>query len=208
MAALRLMGKRQVGEMQPSELVVTILLSELAAIPIQDNSLPMATSLISAAMLIALEIFNSVLAVKSNRWRVFTQGHSLLVVKDGVPDLKMLKNLRISLDDLMEALRQKDVFNLEDIAYCIVETTGKISVLLKSDALPVTVKDMQIQKQDSGMPFVLVYDGQVIPGHFALANMTRRRLDTLIKAQKIPLEDIMLLTVDKAGQVRVLPKEA
>ncbi|MDR2647975.1 MAG: DUF421 domain-containing protein [Oscillospiraceae bacterium] len=207
MAAIRLMGKRQVGELQPTELVVTILLSELVAIPIQDNSIPMATSLISAAILVGFEILNSIFAVKSNRYRVFTQGHSIQVIKDGKPDLAQLKNLRISLDDLMEALRQKDLFDISQVQSCIVETTGKISALPKPAQRGVTIKDLQLQPKDDGIPVVLVYDGQRIPERLADAGLTLPQLEAIIKKQKTPEKSIMLLTMNKSGDVFCVPKE-
>jgi len=145
--AIRLMGKRQVGELQPTELVVTILLSELVAIPIQDNSLPMATSLISAAMLVSLEIFNSLLAVRSKKFRAFTQGTSVLVIDKGRLDFNQLQELRISFDDLLEALRQKDVFEISQVKTCYVETNGQISVELKPAYQPLTQDSLPLPKK-------------------------------------------------------------
>ena len=129
--AIRLMGKRQVGELQPTELVVTILLSELVAIPIQDNSLPMATSLIAAAVLISLEIIGSVVAMRHKGFRDLTHGHSIVVIDKGKVDFNQLGNLRIPFDDLLEALRLKDVFDIAEVKTCYVETNGQISVLAK-----------------------------------------------------------------------------
>lgn len=136
--AIRLMGKRQVGELQPTELVVTILLSELVAIPIQDNSLPMATSLISGAILISLEILGSVIAMRSKKFREITQGNSVPVIAAGNLDTNQLRNLRITLDDLQEALRLKDVFDITEVETCVVETNGQLSVQLKPEFRPIT----------------------------------------------------------------------
>ena len=141
--AIRLMGKRQVGEMQPTELVVTILLSELVAIPIQDNSLPMATSLIAAAVLISLEILSSVIAMRSKGFRKLTQGSSMLVIDKGRVDFGQLHNLRITFEDLLEALRQKDVFDVAQVLTCYVETNGQISVELKPAYQPLTPDFLQ-----------------------------------------------------------------
>lgn len=141
--AIRLMGKRQVGELQPTELVVTILLSELVAIPIQDNSLPMATSLISGAMLISLEIISSVIALRWKGFRTLTQGNSVIVVDKGKVDFNQLSNLRISFDDFLEALRLKDVFDITQVNTCYVETNGQISVELKPQYQPMKKGDQQ-----------------------------------------------------------------
>ena len=139
--AIRLMGKRQVGELQPTELVVTILLSELVAIPIQDNSLPMATSLVSAAMLVSLEIVGSLIAMRSKKFRMLTQGNSVTVIDKGRVDFNQLNNLRIPFDDLLEALRLKDVFDIAQVENCVVETNGQISVELKPRFRPLTRED-------------------------------------------------------------------
>ena len=139
--AIRLMGKRQVGELKPTELVVTILLSELVAIPIQDNSLPMTTAIIAAAVLVSLEIISSVISVRSKAFRTVTQGSSVAVIEKGKLDTNQLANLRIALDDLLEALRQKDVFDITQVQTCYVETNGQISVELKPRFLPLTKED-------------------------------------------------------------------
>jgi uncharacterized membrane protein YcaP (DUF421 family) len=135
-AAIRLMGKRQVGELQPTELVVTILLSELVAIPIQDNSLPMATSLIAAAVLVSLEILSSVISMRSKGFRTLTQGNSVPVIDKGRVDFNQLSDLRITYDDLLEALRLKDVFDITQVDLCMIETNGQISVQLKPEFQP------------------------------------------------------------------------
>jgi len=135
-AAIRLMGKRQVGELQPTELVVTILLSELVAIPIQDNSLPMTTSLIAAAVLVSVEILGSVIAMRSKGFRKLTQGNSVPVIEKGRVDFNQLRDLRITYDDLLEALRLKDVFEITQVDLCMIETNGQISVQLKPEHQP------------------------------------------------------------------------
>ena len=140
--AVRLMGKRQVGELQPTELVVTILLSELVAIPIQDNSLPMATTLIAAAMLISLEIFSSIIAMRSPGFRALTQGRSALVIEKGRVDFNRLQDLRMSFDDLVEALRLKDVFEISEVETCFIETNGQLSLDLKPQFKPLTPGDI------------------------------------------------------------------
>ncbi|MCL2195625.1 MAG: DUF421 domain-containing protein [Oscillospiraceae bacterium] len=139
--ALRLMGKRQVGELKPTELVVTILLSELAVMPIQDNSLPMTTALVAAAVLVSLEIISSVIATHSTRFRKVTQGSSIVIIQKGKLDLNELANLRIAYDDLMEALRQKDVFDITHVQTALMETNGQISVELKPEHQPLKKED-------------------------------------------------------------------
>ncbi|MCL2532374.1 MAG: DUF421 domain-containing protein [Oscillospiraceae bacterium] len=141
--ALRLMGKRQVGELKPTELVVTILLSELAVMPIQDNSLPMTTAIIAAAVLVSLEIISSVIATFNARFRKVTQGSPVVIIDQGELDQAELTNLRIAYNDLMEALRQKDVFDITQVQTAIMETNGQVSVELKPEHQPLKKEDLQ-----------------------------------------------------------------
>ena len=128
---LRLMGKRQIGQLQPAELVITILLSEIAATPMQDNDISMLNSVVAIMILVSLEIIMSAISLKSMSFRGLLQGNSIVIIKDGVIDPGQMKRLRFTLDDLLEALRQKDVFDIEEVEYAVVETNGTLSVLLK-----------------------------------------------------------------------------
>ena len=145
---IRLMGKRQIGELQPSELVVTILVSEIASIPMQDNSIPILNSVIALFVLVAFEIFSSALSLKSHKIRSYIQGHPVIVIRNGVIDYKALKKLRMTVNDLVSALRQKDVFDFSQISYAIFETNGKISVLLKPEYRNSTAADVERYPKD------------------------------------------------------------
>ena len=148
---MRIMGKRQLGELQPTELVITILLSEIAAIPMQDNALPLGNSIVAVLLLVALEVINSVVVLKSSRCRSFLQGNSIVVIRDGVIDQKQLKRLRFTMDDLFDQLRQKDVFDISDVRYAIVETNGQLSVMLKPEKETVTAEMADIQNETKGL---------------------------------------------------------
>ena len=138
--AVRLMGKRQIGELQPSELVITILISEVAAIPIQDNSLPLITAIIPVMILICLEIFFSVMNMKSMTMRNVFSGKAVIVIKNGEIDQKKMKSLRFTIDDLLAALRQQEVFDIDEVDTAIVETNGQLTVYPKANSQPLTQK--------------------------------------------------------------------
>lgn len=196
---MRLMGKRQIGELQPSELVVTILLSEIASIPMQDNRVPILNSLVALFALVAYEIFSSVIGLKSNKLRSAIQGHPVIVIRDGKTDIKALRKLRMSVGDLMSLLRQKDVFDISVVSYAIFETNGKISVLLKPESRNSTVKDLGISPPDDGMPFAVVCDGKIIEDTVRQSQIEPDKIKKLILSSKIPLEEIMIMTVGKDG---------
>ena len=131
--AVRLMGKRQISELQTSELVVTLLISDIAAIPMQDTGQPLSSGVIPIAVLVMCEIALSVFMLKNMRFRRFVCGKPIVVIDDGKIDQRAMRALRMSTEDLSEQLRQRNVFSLQDVAYAIIETNGKMSVIKKPD---------------------------------------------------------------------------
>ena len=204
---MRLMGKRQIGELQPSELVITILISEIASIPMQDNRVPILHSVVALLALVAYEIFSSALSLKSNRLRTLIQGHPVIVIRDGKIDMKALGKLRMTVNDLISLLRQKDVFDISQVSYAVFETNGKISVLLKPESRNSTAKDLGLMPEDGGMPFAVVCDGKIIEGTLAESEFDISKVNKLIISSKIPIERIMILTVDKNGISYIAEKD-
>ena len=204
---MRLMGKRQIGELQPSELVITILLSEIASIPMQDNRVPILHSIVALFTLVSYEIFSSALSLKSNRLRALIQGHPVTVIRDGEIDMKALGKLRMTVNDLISQLRQKDVFDISQVSYAVFETNGKISVLLKPENRNSTAKDLGLSPTDFGMPFAVVCDGKIIEETLEESGLDISKINKLILSSKMPVEKIMILTVDKNGISYIAGKE-
>ena len=195
----RILGKRQVGELQPVDLVLTFLLSEFLSISIQDTQAPLINTLIPVMLLIGLEILVSVLSMKSIRLRTLVQGNPLPVIRNGKLDQKQLKQLRFTVDDLLEALRKKDIFDISEVQYAIVETDGTLSVLLKPESRAPQNSDLQTTPVDNGMPCLVISDGQVIHTPFKLCDMTDQKLENILKKNKIRAEHILLMTADRGG---------
>ncbi len=204
---MRLMGKRQIGELQPSELVVTILLSEIASIPMQDNRVPILHSIVALLTLVSYEIFSSVLSLKSQKIRSVLQGKPIIVIRDGKIDIKALKKLRMSVNDLISLLRQKDVFEVSQVSYAIIETNGKISVLLKPENRNSTAKDLNICPADSGMQFAVICDGILIKETAEDSPLSEEKIRSLVLSSKIPMENILIMTVNKDGVAYIAGKE-
>lgn len=206
--SVRLMGKRQIGELQPTELVITILLSEIAAIPIQNNTIPLINSLVPLMLLVGFEILSSVIGVKSVRFRKITDGNPFIIIKDGVIDQKKLKQLRLSTDDVLSALRQKEVFDLSEVEYAVMETNGAVSVLLKAQSRTATVKDLDLTpKADNGFLYPVITDGKIMGSHLAAANYSKKKLSAELKKYKLTESEILLMTVDKNGKASIIKKE-
>lgn len=206
-AAVRIMGKRQIGQLQPAELVVTILLSEIAATPMQDNDIPMINSVVAIAVLVSLEILMSVVSMKSIRIRGLLQGNSVILIRDGKIDQKQMKRLRYTIDDLLEALRAKDVFDVTDVQYAIAETDGTLSVLLKPEKMAVTASDMKIKTSDKGLSSVVVMDGKIIKSDFRDCDLSDEALGKIISGTGVKLSDIFLMTIDKNNNYVLVRKE-
>lgn len=205
--AVRIMGKRQIGQLQPAELVVTILLSEMAATPMQDSDIPMLNTIVAVLVLTGLEIIMSVISMKSIKLRSLLQGNSIVLVRHGIPDQKQMKRLRYTIDDLYEALRAKDVFDIADVEYAVAETDGTLSVLLKSSKQPVTKEDSGIKASDDSVPFVAVSDGKIVVRHLSECGMDSDKIKRIVKVSGIPMERIFLLTVSKNGKTNIIEKE-
>lgn len=203
---VRLMGKRQIGQLQPTELVVTILLSEVASMPLENTDIPLINSVLSVFLLASLEIISSAVALKSGRYRRAVEGNAVFIIKEGKLDIKAVKKLRYSIDDLMEGLRQKDIFDISDVEYAVVETSGNLSVLLKSDKIPLSPRSIGEKPEENGIPAVVIADGKYIYSNFFLCRTSREKIDKILKKDKIPVEKIMLMTLDKKGNKFIVPK--
>ena len=206
-ASVRIMGKRQIGELQPTELVITILLSEVAAIPMEDSEIPIINSVIAISLLVAFEIIISVINMKSYKFRSIIQGNSVIVIKNGEIDQKQLKSLRFTIDDLLESLRQKDIFDIEDVQYAIAETNGTLSVLLKNENKPATLKNLNIKESRSALPCLIISDGRILRKNFQDCNMTDEKLMKILSEKNSTVDSTLVLTADLYGNITLIKKE-
>ena len=204
--AVRLMGKRQIGELQPGELVITMVLSEIATMPLQDSDFPIISGITLIFLFVTLELFSSFLAMKFRPYRTMMQGHSVLIIKDGQLLKKNLSMIRYSTDDLMEALRLKDVFDIADVQYAYIETNGSVSVKLKKEAEPVTAKDLNVPCRENTLPCLVISDGKIIKRDFDLCSMTQEKLQKILKKNNLTVSEVFLMTADKQGNNYIVRK--
>ncbi len=206
-ASVRVMGKRQIGELQPSDLVVTLLISQIISIPIQDTDIPLVNTLIPIFLLVGFEIITSVFNMKSIKFRTFMQGHPVVIINDGVLNQKLLKELRFTVDDLLESLRQKDVFDISQVQYAIVETNGQISVLLKAEHDTVTRDDLKLEPDLQGFKCPVIIDGKIVTQNFKICNTTIEKVEKTVKKEKLQIKDVLLMTIDARGNHTIIRKE-
>lgn len=203
---VRLMGKRQLGELQPGELVVTILISEIAAAPIFDNNVSILGTIVALLLLVSFEIVGSVIAMKSIRFRLLSEGNPITVIRKGKLQLQELKKLRFTINDILAALRQKDIFNIEDVENAIIETNGTLSVMLKADKLPLT-PETKNKKKEQTMPCPVIIDGRIVKTAFNDCNITMDEVKKKIEKEKLSQDEIVLMTIDENKKCYVITKK-
>lgn len=206
-AAVRLMGKRQIGQLQPAELVVTILLSQIAATPMQDNDIPLMNTLIAVMVLVGVEILISYFSMKNSRIRAVLQGNPVMVIRNGQLDQKELKRIRYTVDDLMEALRGKDVFDISSVSCAIAETDGSLSILLTPDEQTATAKQVGNVPSDGDYPYVIISDGKINRADFAGAGLTDSKFKRIMDGLNAKPNDVFLMTVKRSGGINLIRKD-
>lgn len=204
---LRLMGKRQLGELQPAEFVITILISNIASLPIEDTNIPMILGLIPVFVLVAFEVIVSTLSLSSKWFRSVMSGKPVIVIYDGQIDQEKLKQLRFSIDDLMESLRQQGVFRVQDVWYAIVETTGKVSVMQRFEARNVTPADLSLSGEQEQPPAVVVSDGQIIRSALPICNMTEEQVEDAARKKGVSISQVFLMTATPDGEIYLVKKQ-
>lgn len=204
-AVVRFMGKRQIGELQPSELVITIILSEVASMPLEDIDTPLIPSILLVFLLACFEVISSDLSVKFPFFRKLLQGNPLLVIKKGKIIEKNIRAIRFSMDDLTESLRLKDVFDISSVDFAYIETNGSLSVKLKKDYRPPTKSDEN--SVDGVIPYLIVDDGKIIVRDLDKCNMSKEKIENILKKKKLEISDILLMTADINGDINVIRKQ-
>ena len=204
--SIRLMGKRQLGELQPSELVVTILISNIATLALEDIEIPLLHGVLPILALVCYEVLASWISLKSIRFRRWISGSPKIIIQNGIIDQEMLKTLRFSVDDLMTALRMSGVFFIEEVQFAVVETNGSVSVYQKSAYQPSEKQDMNAVQPCCDPPQTIVADGKLREKTLSEIGLDKQWLETVLHREKISIKDIFLLTADKSSKYQIIPK--
>ena len=206
--AMRLMGKRQLGELQPEELVSTILISNLASISIESEEVPVTASLIPLFLIAALELLGSILSFRSQKFFNLMSGRPKTVILNGQIDQKALRMLRLTTADLMEALRGKDIFDPRDVSYAIIETNGTLSAALRPERQPATLADLRLAARQTQATIPFVLDGQVLEDNLHSCGKDRAWLERTAQANTLLPEEILLLVGNDTEDYFLLKKES
>ena len=198
----RLMGKRQLGQMQPFELVLTLIIADLATIPMAEVSVPVLHGVVPLLTLVVLHFILTLISRSSHFFSKIISGKPVIIVNPKGIDYKAMKKLNLSTDDIFEALRGAGYFNISQVQYAIMETNGKVSVMPKAEYAPLTNGDLKTNTNESFLPIVLVSDGKMIKENIELAKISQGEIEDIINknSKGASVKDVLLLTLDRTGE--------
>lgn len=200
---IRIMGKSELSEMSPFQLVVIFMIAELAAIPIESPSVPLINGIAAIFALMFLQTFISTLSIKSERLKNFINGRPSILIDKGEINQKELRNLRITLNDLQEQLRLKNVSAMSDVEYAIMESNGELSVILKASQKPVTCSDIGLEKDDGSLPVVIISDGVLYKRNLYRMRWQESDLIELLNKHHLTYKNVFLAFTDSKGHLHI-----
>lgn len=204
---MRLMGKREIGQLQPFELAIAIMIADLAAVPMAETGIPISNGIIPILGLLVMHLIISFLNLKSMKIREILCGKPAILIYRGKIDEKVLKKERFTLNELQERLRSSNVVNLGDVEYAILETSGQVTVIQKPDKRTTTPKDFNIMPEYEGIPYDLVVDGKVMDKNLTAIGRNYVWLRKQVEKFKITPEEALVVTIDGKGQIFCQKKE-
>ncbi len=207
-AVIRLMGKRQIGQMEPAEFVVTMLVANLAAIPMQDGGIPLYSGIVPIVTVLGVELVLSGLSMRSVKLRRLLCGKPVILIENGCILQKNLRSTRVTLDELTELLREKDVLDISNVQYAILETNGNLSVFPFPKFRPASAMEAGIEAKKQSLPYTIIADGYFYRENLLLSGKNERWLRRTLREYNTTIDATWLLTVDGTGKVLWIEKEA
>ncbi len=204
--ALRLMGKRQIGELQPSELVVAIMISDLATVPMSEVGVPLLYGIIPIFTLVISEIMISYISLRSEKVRILLSGRPQILVRNGKLCFKEMKKCRVNIDDLIEELRKAGYYSLSEVETVILETGGSITVIPTPGAMQATLDDLNIKKEATKLPFIYIADGKIRTNELERSGKSQKWLGSMLKKSGISSADEVFIMMEDSNQKIYLQK--
>lgn len=207
---LRLTGKRQIGELEPIELVLTMLLSDLASVPMQDFGIPLVNGVIPIVTLLAMSMLLSCVSLRNVRFRTLICGKPAIIIRNGRLQQDAMRHNRLTLDELFEELRTQGVTDISDVKYAVLETGGQLSVLLRTAAQPATPKQMRLDCEDDVfLPTVIINDGRLLRGNLRQTGHDEAWLQAQLSENGVDApSQVFLLSIDERGEIICIVKDS
>ena len=201
LVVMRLMGKRQIGELQPFELAISIMIADLASVPMTELGIPLTNGIIPILGLLVMDLLISWLNMKSINFRKVVCGKPSILIYRGKIDEKQLKKERFTINELQERLRGNDIFDIADVEYAILETNGEISVITKPEKRNLTPEDMKIKVEYDGIPYDLVVEGKVMHNNLKNIGKNEKWLNNELKKFKTKSDNVLIATINGKGEI-------
>lgn len=205
---MRLMGKRQIGELEPSELVLTMMISDLATVPMQDFGIPLLAGVIPILTLLSLSMLLSQLSLLSLRFRELMCGTPSILIRNGKLQQDAMRKNRYTLDELLEQLRGQGYVSVDEVRWAVLENSGQLSILPWARQRPPTAEELGLTPEEDELPFILINDGRIVRRNLARSGRNEAWLQKELRRTGHSAGEIFLLTVDGSGKVLCIPKEA
>ena len=205
---IRLLGKRQLGQMEPSEIVVTMLVADLASIPMQDGAIPLLSGLIPILTVLGLELLLSSLSLRSIRFRKLLCGRPVILIENGKILQDNLRRTHVTMDELSSHLRLKDVLDIQTVQYAILETNGDLSVFPFPTEKPASAREAKVRTKPQYLPVTILSDGRLLHENLKKAKKDGAWLRRVLQERSATVEGTWLLTVDDGGNVYYIAREA
>ena len=206
-AIIRLLGKRQVGQMEPSEFVVTILIANLASVPLENKEIPISGGLVPMGIVFVCELLISWLCLKNIRLRRLLCGKPVILIENGRLCRENLRRTRINLDELSGHLREKDVLDMSTVQYAILETNGSVTVFPYAWSQPASARDAGVEAEEQELPYTIISDGRLLRQNLAMARKSELWLQDKLHAEGCAQKDVLLMTVTEKGLVRIFRRD-
>lgn len=205
---MRLMGKRQIGELEISDLVTTFLISEIASLPITDSEIPLSHAIIPIVTLLALEVAISMFLSKFPRFKFLFSARPSTIIRDGILQKKALEDARLSFDELFSQLRQQGYDDISEIKYAILEQNGNITVIQKADCKTPSAKQLGLTPLETGLFHIIIERGRINAHGIKEIGYSKKKLISILEKQDYKVKDIYLMMINDAGDTRIIPKES
>jgi len=201
---IRIMGKRQVGEMQPFELVITLIIADLATVPMAETTYPLVHGIFPIITLCCIHFLLSFLSRKNTTIRKIINGKPVILIDPNGINYDNLKESNMNFSDLQEGLRNQGYFNLDEILYAIIQTNGTISILPRAEYAPLTANDVKLNKEQSSLPIIIIAEGKKMEENLKLANIDDEKLKNIIKDEGFKsIKEILIVTIDTDGKMYI-----
>lgn len=202
MIALRIMGKREIGQLSVFDFVVSVMLAELSTLPMENTNIPITRSLIAIGALVVLQLLVAILQLKSHRFRHWVDGEPTVLIQHGLINDREMKRTRYTLHDLLTQVREKGFSTLSDVEFAVLETSGQLSVFPKPEAKPITPGDLQLQVTSGGIPLPLIVDGKTVEKSLVLIEKDASWLQQVVEQRGYKtIENVFYAFIDAAGNI-------